>query len=106
MSGDGNAAVVARDRQVAWMARNIEAIRGQTWLSSKRQAQILSRDLTLGAIALGSKLNALGLPRRTFRKTILVYVKRSRDAARDAGLPLPRLSYWPRQTPKRKRRKR
>ena len=106
MSGEENAAVVARDKQVAWMTRNIEAMRDKTWLSDKRKAQIMSRDLTLGAIALGSKLNSLGLPRRSFRKTILVYVKRSRNAAREAGLPLPRLSYWPRQTPKRKHRKR
>lgn len=106
MSGE-NAAVVARDKQVAWMVRNIEAMRNHPYPSDKRRkAQIMSRDLTLGAIALGSKLNALGIPRQSFRKTILVYVKRSRAAARDAGLPLPRLSYWPRQTPKRKRRKR
>lgn len=105
MSGE-NAAVVARDKQIAWMSRNIEAMRDKTWFSDKRKAQILSRDMTLGAIALGSRLNTLGIPLRSFRKAITVYAKRSRAAAREAGLPLPRLSYWPRHTPKRKRRKR
>lgn len=50
MSGE-NAAVAARDKQIAWMVRNIEAMRNHPYPSDKRRkAQIMSRDLTLGAI--------------------------------------------------------
>lgn len=94
------------DRESLKVARAIDRMADSPWLPYAKRRQYLDRDLTLGAVSLSEALNVKRVRLRDYRRVIRLFVKQARDHARLKGVPLPRLSYWPRRTPRPKRRKR
>ena len=97
--------LVVYDRESLRMARSIDRMADSPWLPYAKRRQYLDRDLTLGAIALSEALNAKRVKLKDYRRAVRLFVKQAREHAKVKGVPLPRLSYWPRRTPRRKRRK-
>lgn len=98
--------LVVYDRESLKMARSIDRMADLSWLPLAKRCQCLDRDLTLGAVSLSEALNVKRVRLSDYRRAIRLFVKQARDHARLKGVPLPRLSYWPRRTPRRKRRRR
>ena len=91
------------DRESLRVARSIDRMADSPWLPQAKRRECLDRDLTLGAIALSEALNAKRVRLRDYKRALRLFVKQVRDHAKSRGVPLPRLSYWPRCTPRRKR---
>ena len=87
--------LVVFDRESLKVAMSINRMAGSPWLPWAKQRQYLDRDLTLGAIALSQALNAKRVKPRDHKRAIRLFVRQARNHARYMGVPLPRLTYWP-----------
>lgn len=87
--------LVVFDRESLKVSRSIIRMAGSPWLPWAKRRQYLDRDLTLGAIALSQALNSKRVKPRDHKRIARLFVKQARNHARYMGVPLPRLTYWP-----------
>lgn len=97
--------LVVFDRESLKVSQSIVRMAGSPWLPAAKQRQYLDRDLTLGAIALSVALNAKRVRPRDHKRAIRLFVKQARNQARYMGVPLPRLTYWPKANASKKGRR-
>lgn len=97
--------LVVFDRESLKVARSINRMAGSPWLPWAKQRQYLDRDLTLGAVALSQALNSKRVKSRDHRRAVRLFVKQARNHARYMGVPLPRLTYWPKANASKKGRR-
>lgn len=97
--------LVVFDRESLKVSQSIVRMAGSPWLPAAKQRQYLDRDLTLGAIALSEALNSKRVKLRDHKRAIRLFVKQARNQARYMGVPVPRLSYWPRANASKKGRR-
>ena len=97
--------LVVFDRESLKVARSINRMAGSPWLPWAKRRQYVDRDLTLGAIELSQALNAKRVKLRDHKRAIRLFVKQARNHARYMGVPVPRLSYWPRAYASKKGRR-
>lgn len=97
--------LVVYDRESLKVVRSIERMAGSPWLPRAKKRQYLDRDLTLGAIALSQALNAKRVKPSDHKRAIRLFVKEARGHASLKGVPLPRLTYWPKANRSKKGRR-
>lgn len=97
--------LVVFDRESLKVARSIIRMAGSPWLPWEKLRQCLDRDLTLGAIVLPQALNSKWVKPRDHKRIARLFVKQARNHARYMGVPLPRLTYWPKADASKKGRR-
>lgn len=93
------------DRESLKVAESIVRMAGSPWLPWAKRRQYLDRDLTLGAVALSQALNSKLVKPRDHKRAIRLFVRQARNHARYMGVPLPRLTYWPKANASKKGRR-
>lgn len=87
--------LVTFDRESLKVSQSIVRMAGSPWLPAAKKREYLDRDLTLGAIALSQALNSKRVRVRDHKRAVRLFVRQARNHARYMGVPLPRLTYWP-----------
>lgn len=97
--------LVVFDRESLKVSQSIVRMARSPWLPWAKRREYLDNDLTLGAVALSVALNAKRVRPRDHKRAIRLFVKQARNQARYMGVPLPRLTYWPKANASKKGRR-